>query len=216
MVTPKSGLLEEWLSFLRRHRGLEPDSLRTYQHLIACFLDYLGPDATPEGLRRLVPRTIQSFIASRATALGWSRRKMLLSTLRSFLRFAQSRGYLERDLTVAIERIPSWKHQSLPRGPAPDPVGGGDQCGPILAGSCLDRNDARLHRDRHEDETRGLGGLRPGQGGQRQAVMEGSKPADLVGNPLVLCEAKPTQARKLPGEGSATPHNMALHINAAD
>lgn len=46
-----SPLLEEWLGFLERHRGLAPKSLNLYRRHIRRFLEYLGADATEAGIR---------------------------------------------------------------------------------------------------------------------------------------------------------------------
>lgn len=110
-------LLEEWLGFLERHRGLVPQSLHLYRRYIRRFLEYLGPDATAAGLRRLEVGCIRDYLQRACEGRSRSERKAVLSTLRVFLRFAWSRGYLARDLTLVVERVPSFKHDRLPRGP---------------------------------------------------------------------------------------------------
>jgi site-specific recombinase XerD len=110
-------ILEEWLTFLRDHRGLAEKSLRLYGCHIVKFLEHLGRDATSAGLKRLSPERIRDYIRARASTYGRSERKMLVSTLRAFLRWAFGQGYLRRDLTIAVERVPSFKHEHLPRGP---------------------------------------------------------------------------------------------------
>lgn len=110
-------LLEEWLAFLRQHRGLAEESIRLYQRHVARFLKGLGQDATPTGLKRINAERIRSYIRKKAVAYGRSERKALVSTLRLFLGFAWVRGYLRQDLRLAVERVPMFKHESLPRGP---------------------------------------------------------------------------------------------------
>lgn len=112
-----SPLLEEWLGFLERHRGLAPKSLNLYRRHIRRFLEYLGADATEAGIRHLEVDCIRHYLVHACSGRSRSGRKAVLSTLRIFLRFAWSRGYLTRDLSLAIERVPSFKHDRLPRGP---------------------------------------------------------------------------------------------------
>lgn len=110
-------VLEEWLAFLTHHRGLSPKSLELYARHVQRFLAELGPAVTPEGLRALDAIRIRTYI-NRAVA-GWSRSESsaVASTIRLFLRYAWERGYLARDLSLAVERVPKFKHDRLPRGP---------------------------------------------------------------------------------------------------
>jgi site-specific recombinase XerD len=112
-----SPLLEEWLGFLERHRGLAPKSLGLYRRHIRRFLEYLGQDATEAGLRHLEVDRIRYYLGHACRGRSRSERRAVLSILRVFLRFAWSRGYLTRDLSFAVERVPSFKHDRLPRGP---------------------------------------------------------------------------------------------------
>ena len=110
-------VLEEWLAFLARHRGLAPKSLELYARHIQRFLSALGPEVTPERLRALDPIQVRSYVGR--VVAGWSRSECsaVVSTVRLFLRHAWERGYLARDLSLAIERVPKFKHDRLPRGP---------------------------------------------------------------------------------------------------
>ena len=110
-------LLEGWLGFLERHRGLAPGSLALYRRHIRRFLEYIGPHATEAGLRYLEIGCLRDYLRHACHGRSRSERKAVLSTLRIFLRFAWSRGYLARDLSLAVERVPSFKHERLPRGP---------------------------------------------------------------------------------------------------
>ena len=110
-------LLEEWLTFLRDHRGLAPGSLAIYRRQVSRFLESLGPDATIAGLHCLCPDRVRDYVLGTAGPLSRSGRKTLVSTLRIFLRFTLSRGYIDEDFSLAVERVPSFTHERLPRGP---------------------------------------------------------------------------------------------------
>jgi integrase/recombinase XerD len=110
-------LLEEWLGFLERHRGLTPGSLALYRRHIRRFLEHRGTDASKAGLKRLEVDDVRAYLRRACTGQSLSQRKAVVSTLRIFLRFSWSRGYLQRDLSLAVQGVPSFKHDRLPRGP---------------------------------------------------------------------------------------------------
>lgn len=115
--SPFTPLLDEWLSFLRHHQGLSERSIFLYRCHVSRFLEALGPDATSARLNRVTTEQIRSYLCKQGAAYGRSERKALISTLRIFLGFAWDRGYLRRDLRLAVERVPTLKHEQLPRGP---------------------------------------------------------------------------------------------------
>ena len=110
-------LLEEWLKFLEEHHGLSPGSLELYRRYIQRFLEHLGPNATVLGLQRLKPDQIQDYVSLTLERRSRSVRKSVVTTLRVFLRFAWSRGYLSQNLSLAVYRVPCFKQDRLPRGP---------------------------------------------------------------------------------------------------
>ncbi|MDO8690773.1 MAG: site-specific integrase [Dehalococcoidia bacterium] len=112
-----SPLIEEWLGFLERHRGLAPETLNRHRGHISRFLEYLGPDATEAGLRHLEVYRVREYLRRACEGRSRSGRKWIFCSLRIFLRFAWSQGYLARDPSLFVERVPSFKHERLPRGP---------------------------------------------------------------------------------------------------
>jgi integrase/recombinase XerD len=110
-------LLEEWSDYLRYQRGLSEGSIGLYRRHIARFLHALGPDATAIRLKRVTAERIRSYLGTAGSTFGRAHRKAMTSTVRLFLGYAWDRGYLKKDLRLAIERIPAFKHEQLPRGP---------------------------------------------------------------------------------------------------
>jgi integrase/recombinase XerD len=110
-------LLEEWLQFLERHHGLAPGTLAQYRRHLRRFLEHLGPDASSTGLHRLNVDRLRDYVQRACQGWSPSHRKTVVSTLRLFLRFAWSRGYLSRDLSLTVGTVPWFKHARLPRGP---------------------------------------------------------------------------------------------------
>jgi integrase/recombinase XerD len=114
---PYSWILEDWLTFLERHRGLAAKSLNLYRGHIEPFLLDLGQDATPDRFAALSATRVREYVQRQAPRFARSTRKNLVITLRSFLRFGFGAGYLQRDIANAIERVPCFALDRLPRGP---------------------------------------------------------------------------------------------------
>lgn len=112
-----SWVLNEWLVFLQHHRGLASNSLNLYRLNVERFLEQLGTDATPDRFAALSPEIVRTYLQRQAPLFAHVTRKNLVITLRSFLRFAFNQGYLTRDLADALERVPCFTHDRLPRGP---------------------------------------------------------------------------------------------------
>lgn len=115
-------LLQEWLSHLDHHRGLADGSIRLYQRHIVRFLESLGPEATRQGLSRVGVEQIRRYLGESTREGSLSQRKAVTSTLRIFLRFAWRCGWTGRDLSPVVLSPPSFRQQTLPRGPRWDDV----------------------------------------------------------------------------------------------
>jgi site-specific recombinase XerD len=112
-----SWVLREWLAFLQHHRGLASNSLDLYRRHLEPFLEYLDADAAPGRFGALSPERVRKYLQRQAPLFARVTRKNLVITLRSFLCFAFSHGYLARDLADALERVPCFSQDRLPRGP---------------------------------------------------------------------------------------------------
>lgn len=110
-------LLDEWLAFLRQHRGLAPKSLELYRGQVEPFLQDLQADARPDRFATLSPTRVRAYLQREAPRFARVTRKNLVITLRGLLRFAFSAGYLQHDVARAIERVPCFTLDRLPRGP---------------------------------------------------------------------------------------------------
>jgi integrase/recombinase XerD len=110
-------VLEEWSAFLYRHRGLGANSVALYRRNVERFLQKIQEDASPDGLAALSPMRVREYLQHQAPRFARATRKNLVITLRSFLGFAFGSGYLQRDIAGAIERVPCFTLDRLPRGP---------------------------------------------------------------------------------------------------
>jgi len=109
-------LLDSYLKWMRHYQYAAEGTLQVRSHSIAQFLEWLGPQATPEGLSRLTAHRIEAFFLSYARRLGRAARRSLQSALRTFLRFCWYQGYIERPLDRAVPTLRTYKLATVPRG----------------------------------------------------------------------------------------------------
>lgn len=108
-------VLQEYRSFLREDRGLAPPTVDNYARSVKRFLTHLYGD----GEVRLVDmRAVQitDFIRSIAPKdRTFAAAKHMVTALRSFLRFARYRDYIQTDLAAAVPSVAGWSMASVPR-----------------------------------------------------------------------------------------------------
>jgi site-specific recombinase XerD len=109
-------LLDAYLKWMRHYQHASEGTLKVRSHSIAQFLEWLGTEATPEGLLRLTAERIEDFFLSYAQSMGRSARHSMQSALRSFLRFCLHQGYIERSLERAVPTLRTYKLATVPRG----------------------------------------------------------------------------------------------------
>ncbi len=108
---PEMLLVEEFVNWLREHRGIGPRTLCKYRDEMAKF---------PSGIQRaekdfLTATRIRALILKRAKQQGSSANRILLGTLRMYIRFLAATGRCTAGLEGAIPSMPSWRLSSLPR-----------------------------------------------------------------------------------------------------
>jgi len=109
-------LLDAYLKWMRHYQHASDGTLEVRRHSISQFLQWLGPEATPEGLLRLTSERIEDFFISYAQSMGRSARRSMQSALRTFLRFCLHQGYIEQSLDRAVPTLRTYKLATVPRG----------------------------------------------------------------------------------------------------
>jgi len=109
-------LLDAYLQWMRRYQHASEGTLEVRRHSMTQFLQWLGTEATPEGLFKLTAERIEKFFLSYAQSMGRSARHSMQSALRSFLRFCLHQGYIERPLDLAVPTLRTYKLATVPRG----------------------------------------------------------------------------------------------------
>lgn len=109
-------LLDSYLTWMRDYQHASDGTLEVRSHSIAQFLQWLGIEATPDGLRRLSAERIEDFFLGYAQRMGRSARRSMQSALRTFLRFCVHQGYIDRPLDLAVPTLRTYKLATVPRG----------------------------------------------------------------------------------------------------
>jgi len=109
-------LLDAYLKWMRCYQHASDGTIELRCHSITQFLQWLGAEATPEGLLRLTSGRIEDFFISYAQGMGRSARRSMQSALRTFLRFCLHNGYIEQSLDYAVPTLRTYKLATVPRG----------------------------------------------------------------------------------------------------
>lgn len=107
--------------YLAQERGLCPVTLVNYLALVRRFLRKRFGRGRID-LKELRPAEISRFIIRYAESFSRSRAKLLVTALRSFLRFLHVRGEIGVDLASAVPAVANWRLSNLPKSITPSEV----------------------------------------------------------------------------------------------
>jgi len=132
---PGEELLAEYRAYLAGERGLVTSTVRAYEAEARQFLARV-----PAGdLHELTAGEVTGFVVDECATRSTGSAKMLVTALRSLLRWLLLTGRVDGDLAQVVPGVAGWRLGSLPR--ALDP----DQVRALLA--CCDRGRAAGRRD---------------------------------------------------------------------
>lgn len=115
-------IVQEYGAYLREERGLAAATLRNYGAHVRHFLMKTSTDAEfrPTSMRA---SEIRDYIRRRAPKdRTFASAKHVVTALRSFLRFARYRDYIQSDLAAAVPSVAGWSMASIPRAMPGDSV----------------------------------------------------------------------------------------------
>jgi integrase/recombinase XerD len=137
---PDEVLLGTFADYLVQERGVasHTTTLRDYQHIARLFLSQ-AVQPVGAGLAGVTTGDVTGFVLARCRGRSCRWARLLVTALRSLLRFLYLEGLTSSDLTAAVPKVASWRGASLPR--AIDP----DQLTRLLAG--CDRRTRAGRRD---------------------------------------------------------------------
>ena len=109
-------LRNAYLRWMREHQHAAAGTIEVRSHSITQFLQWLGPQATPQGCLELTAETVERFFLPYAQKMGRSARRSMQAALRTFLRFCLHQGYVQRPLDRAVPTLRTYKLATVPRG----------------------------------------------------------------------------------------------------
>lgn len=120
--TPALGRIEQdFARFLSAERGLKPVTITAYLRTVRCFLlQRFGQDEFP--LDTLCLQDVNRFILDRVRHVRRGYAKLMVTALRSFLRYLQQRGAITADIAAAVPSVANWRFSHLPKALTPAQV----------------------------------------------------------------------------------------------
>ena len=115
VLTPVEELLERYRSYLTCDRGTTRTTARGYVDMVRPFLaGRVMPDGALD-LRGLAPSDVTGFVLAQCPQRSPGSAKLLVTALRSLLRFLHVEAMLPRPLSDAVPSVAGWKLAGLPR-----------------------------------------------------------------------------------------------------
>jgi site-specific recombinase XerD len=113
--------IRDYTHYLVQERGLASTTVTSYLPIVRRFLTAcFGTEVI--ALEALSVRDARRFLLDYTPAVSPKRAKLIVSALRSFLRFLYQQGVLATDLALSLPAVADWRLSSLPKFIAPDEV----------------------------------------------------------------------------------------------
>jgi site-specific recombinase XerD len=109
-------LRDAYLDWMQCYQHAAPGTLEVRASSLTQFLQWLGPEATPDGLAGLDCDRVEQFFLTVAQGKGRSARRSMQSALRTFFRFCLHQGYVQQQLDRAVPTLRTYKLATVPRG----------------------------------------------------------------------------------------------------
>ncbi len=119
--SPMTFLKNRYEDYLQKERGLSADAgLRYWPYIQRFLLERFGDK--PMRFCQLVPQDIDHFILSHAHKRTPKSAQLMVSALRSFLRFLFRFGETKRDISTAVPTVAAWRLSDVPKYIKPEEV----------------------------------------------------------------------------------------------
>lgn len=112
--TRRGRFLDDYRRYLRRERGLAESTLEYFVRFAEQFLSsrLVSEDLNFSGL---CTKDVTDFVQNRAYQLSPGRAKLMVTALRSLLRYLRHQGEITLDLARCVPPVATWSHSSLPK-----------------------------------------------------------------------------------------------------
>jgi site-specific recombinase XerD len=111
---PRQRFIDEYRSYLRQERGLAEASLLNYVPFAEELLSNRFGDSDLD-VAKLTATDVTKFIQGRAHQLSPGRAKLLVTALRSFLRYLRYRAEISVDLAACVPPVAVWSLSTVPK-----------------------------------------------------------------------------------------------------
>jgi integrase/recombinase XerD len=121
-LRPHEQVIGEFGEYMRKDRGLSPATVDHRCHVVRSFLDQLL--SAEQTLDAITVGQIDSLLVKKVNEAHYARASVrsYASSLRSFFRFAQMRGWCTEGIAASIMAPRAFQHETLPSGPPWDVV----------------------------------------------------------------------------------------------
>lgn len=109
-VPQQPRLLLGFCQWIQQHRGVKEETLKAYERIIVDALRFFGDDPA-----QFNAHSLRTFVLNRAPRSGRSKAKLVVTALRTFVRYLTAQGLCPVDLDAAIPTIAGWRLATLPR-----------------------------------------------------------------------------------------------------
>ena len=121
-ASPGDAVLTEYVDYLRRDRGLAPNSVLVYVPFIRAWIrDHTARMGTAV-MEAFDATTIQRFLVDQTRNHSREYARLLATALRSFFRFLFLRGYRATDLSCAVPTVCTYRNATVPSFLTPEHV----------------------------------------------------------------------------------------------
>lgn len=108
---------DDYKTYLAHERGLASATIVNYTGIVQDFIA-----ANPKLPDTLRPTDIHAFIRRCSVKLSRRRLQLVVTALRSFLRYLQQRGKISADLATAVPTVANWRRADVPKTITPEQV----------------------------------------------------------------------------------------------
>ena len=112
--SPTAQLLRQYEEYLRAERGLAEATVVGYGPYALRFVEERFSEQ-PLRLGELGPRDVSNFIVRYAHSMSPGTAKLMVTALRSFLRFLFQHGQIEANLAEAVPSVADWRLSTVPK-----------------------------------------------------------------------------------------------------
>jgi len=109
-------LRDAYLDWMRHYRHAAPGTLEVRTHSLTQFFQWLGPQATADGLRMLRAEQVEQFFLAYAQNTGRAGRRSMQSALRTFFQFCLHEDLILQRLDRAVPTLRTYRLATVPRG----------------------------------------------------------------------------------------------------